>query len=127
MDIYQKASRLKIRFATGKGLATVEDLWALPLTKLDEIASDLDGQIEKTGKKSRLATKTTVDEELQVALAVVENVIEVRQLENKAKTEKTQKAAQLATLKDILEKKQMGTLQNLSEEDLMKKIKELEE
>ena len=52
MNLFEHASRNKLRFASPKGDLSVEDLWDLPLTSttgkanLDDIARDLYHQID---------------------------------------------------------------------------------
>lgn len=125
-DLFIEASRTQLRFATGKGLGTVEDLWTLPLTKLDEMATALDDEIEKTGKKSRLAAKTTASKELELKRDIIDYVITTRQTEAKAKAENVTKKGEIDTLKDLLNRKKLSELEGMSAEEIQKKLDGLE-
>jgi hypothetical protein len=52
-NLFEKASRLKLRFSSPAGLLTVEDLWDLPLSaqakvaNLDDIAKGLNKTLEQ--------------------------------------------------------------------------------
>ena len=86
-DLFLAASRRQLRFATGKGYATVEDLWSLSLKSLDAIAVALDEQI-KPGRKSFLenpdARASEAEADNNLRLEILKAVITVKQDENKA-------------------------------------------
>ena len=46
MSIFEKASRLQLRFASTKGSLSVEDLWGLSLESLDTLAKAVNKQIK---------------------------------------------------------------------------------
>jgi hypothetical protein len=57
MDIFEKASREKLRFSTSQGQFSVEDLWNLPLTSpsgrsvnLYDIANGLNKELKESQK-----------------------------------------------------------------------------
>ena len=40
-NLFEKASKMKLRFSTTKGVLSTEDLWDLSLESLDRIAKNL--------------------------------------------------------------------------------------
>ena len=60
MDIFEKATREKTRFAY-KGFLSVEDLWDLPLMDLDRIFKSLNGKLRMTKEDSLLEIKDKAD------------------------------------------------------------------
>ena len=58
MNIFEQATRAKIRFSTPVGMLSVEDLWDLPLTSararanLDDVARLLDAELKSTSSVS---------------------------------------------------------------------------
>lgn len=89
-NIFEQASRLRVRFESAKGLLTVEDLWVLPLTSdkgkvnLDDIARGLNKQIQAASESSFVAPTTGPSESLAVAFEVVKHVIKVLIAEREA-------------------------------------------
>lgn len=89
-NIFERASRLRTRFESAKGLLTVEDLWVLPLTSdkgkvnLDDIARGLNKQIQAANETSFVEPTTGPSESLMVAFEVVKHVIKVLVAEREA-------------------------------------------
>ena len=86
--MYEKIIRNKLRFDSGKGLLTVEDLWDLPLTggkaSLDEVAKTLYRQLKSGDDVSFVTPAQMSDETVQLKFDVVKRIIDVRLLENAA-------------------------------------------
>ena len=88
--MFEKASRLKLRFDTVQGLVSVEDLWDIPLVNhrgkanLDDIAKYLYKQLKDSDTESFVVKATKKDETLQLKFDLVKHVIEVRLAENEA-------------------------------------------
>jgi hypothetical protein len=123
-NIFEQASRTKLRINTTIGNLSVEDLWELPLTSankvnLDAIAVDLNRQIKATAEES-FVKSAKKDEVLQLRFDIVKHIIETRVEENKAKTELKQRESQLSKIDDIIAKKKDAALENLSLEELEK-------
>jgi hypothetical protein len=88
INIFERATRLKARFASPQGQLSVEDLWDLPLTSatgkanLNDIAVRLHNQIKDAGEVSFVptaATKLSVGQKLQqLMLDVVKHVIAIK-------------------------------------------------
>ncbi len=77
--MFEKASRMKLRFATAKGFLTVEDLWDLPLTKgqtnLDDIAKNLHRTLKEAEEVSFVKTATRKNVEVDLGLQIVKHII----------------------------------------------------
>ena len=101
MNMFEKASRLKLRFNTAKGAVSVEELWDIPLTSrngfsVDEIAKDLNRQLKDGGEESFVVESSGPNEILQLGFDIVRHVIKVR----------LDEARIIATAKTLREKKQ---------------------
>lgn len=123
--MFEKASRLKLRFDTNRGAITTEDLWDLPLTSatgktnLDAIAVGLFKRLQNDGAPlSFVDTETTTDEETKLKFDVVRHVIEVKKLDNKAMHDAKAKADQKQKILSILADKQDESLRGKSLDEL---------
>lgn len=122
--MFEYATRNKVRFPF-KGLISVEDLWDLSLTNLDSIYKTLNKQIKQSEEESLLNTKTTVDKELDVQIAIVKHIVAVKLAEQEAREKASAKKAQKQKIMAIIASKQDEALQNSSVEDLQKMLDEL--
>ena len=114
-DLFQQASRLKLRFNSPKGMLTIEDLWDLPLTSaankanLDDVARDLHRILKDDSEVSFVTPNKSVNTTSQLAFEVVKQIIAVRVEENakalvaKANAEKKQQLLALIAQKETEE------------------------
>lgn len=124
MNIFEYAVRNKIRFPF-KGMISVEDLWDLSLTSLDSIYKTLNKQVKQTEEESLLITKTNVDTELEVQIAIVKHIVSVKLDEQDAREKAAAKKAQKQKIMAIIATKEDEALQNSSVDDLRKMLDEL--
>lgn len=129
--MFEKATRLKLRFESPTGSLSVEDLWDLPLTSttkkanLDDLAIHLNRTLKDTTTESFVKKSTQKNEELQLKFDIVRHVIEVRLKENEAEALKKTNAERKQKLLAILAEKQDADLKGKSAEELQKLINEL--
>ena len=88
--MFEKATRLKVRFATDKGNITIEDLWDLPLTSktstsLDSVAKSLNKSIKEEEEESFVVKKTAMNNITTLKFSIVKHVIAARLAEIEAK------------------------------------------
>lgn len=123
--MFEKASRLQLRFGTHKGNLSVEDLWDLPLTSrnsnstsLDDIAKSLNRQLKEMDTESFVVKSPKADAVLQLQFDIVKHVIGVRLAESeKAATVREAKEKKDKIL-SIIAKKQDEKLESSSLEEL---------
>lgn len=123
-EMFIKASREKMRFPY-KGLATVEDLWDLPVTELDKIYKSLNAKAKQAQEESLLETKTSEDEELTVQIEIIKYIVSVKLEEKKAAEMAKERKEQKQKIMSILASKQDEALQGKSVEELEKMLDEL--
>jgi len=122
-NIFEQATRKKLRFTTSRGPLTVEDLWELPLTSkterpnLDAIAIELHEAIEAQGTKS-FVKAAKKDEILQLKFDVVKHIIDVKEAENAAKVEENTKQAKREHLDRLIGQAEDRELASKTPEEL---------
>lgn len=125
-NIFERASKQKLRFEAGKGLIAVEDLWDLSLQSLDKLAKATNKELKESDDESFIKAKSTANTELNLKMDLLKHVIQYKlDLADAAKV-KAAKAAELEQLKAIYADKAHDELKGMSKEDLAKKIAELE-
>lgn len=132
MDIFEVASRQKVRFETSKGLLSIEDLWDLPLTSvsgkvcLDGIALDLHKHLRGASDVVSFVDEAAPrDVANQLRFDLVKHVIDARKRENAEAANAKARAETKQQLLGALARKRENAVDAMSEEDLQKKIAEL--
>ena len=124
MNIFEQASRLKLRFTVGNGTIVTEDLWDIPLTNqrntwsLDGIAKSLHKALKEMDEVSFVETVRKGDTTLQLKFDIVKHIIDVRLAENAAAATERATAERKQKLLEALARKQDANLEASSEEDI---------
>lgn len=123
--MFEKASRLKLRFNSPQGYISVEDLWDLPLTSerpnranLNSIAKEVSRELKASGEEDFVNPASTADETLQLRLDILKHVIHVIQTENAAARAAIDRREKKARLLELIAKKQDQELEGKSVEEL---------
>lgn len=131
MDLFEKASRLKIRFSTSKGLIGVEDLWDLPLTatanrpNLDDVARELDAALKAGTQVSFVTGASDVDEHLKLAFDIVIHVINTKISERDTAKKDADIRAQKQRIMALIDQKKDAALSESSIDELQKMLQSL--
>lgn len=131
-NIFEYATRNKIRFASTRGELTVEQLWDVPLRSRDDfnlniVAKAVNKALKDVSEESFVETvKTAQHTKLERQLEIVKYVIDVKLDEETAAKRKADNKAEKEKLLEILAEKQAGKLSALSETELKKRIAALE-
>lgn len=131
-NIFEKATRLKLRFLTSVGLISIEELWDLPLTagfknpNLDKIARDVHGALKLKDEISFVDVRPDPEKaELQLKLDILKHIIGVKMEEKKLAEESAANAERKRRILIALEQKQESALTQMSEEDLRAELAKL--
>jgi hypothetical protein len=131
-NMFERATRFKIRFSTPRGDLSVEQLWDVPLRSrdkfnLDEIAKECNRSVKAVTEESFVApARTPAHDKAELALEIVKHVIGVKLAEEEASKRRAANRGEKERLLEILEQKRAGKLAELSEEDLKKRIESLD-
>lgn len=132
-NIFEYATRNKLRFTSVRGDLTVEQLWDVPLRSRDDfnlnaVAKAASKAFKEISEESFVETKRTPEHARREAvLEVVKYVIDVKLAEEKAAETRAEKKQEKEKLLKILAEKQAGKLSELSEKELQKRIAALED
>lgn len=124
MNIFEFATREKIRFRHSNGLISVEDLWDLTLPQLDTIAKAL-RKLLRDNEESFISDKPKDDNGTSVAFEIVKHIIGVRLAEKEAMKRRKEAAEKRAQILDIIADKQSAAMKEKSVEELMKELEAL--
>ena len=123
--MFKKASKLKLRFNTDRGVLTVEDLWDLDLESLDILFKDLNKSLKETDEESLLTVKTTANTKLQLKVNIIKDVVS----DKLADVERRESEAELKERRKLLlgvkAERQKETLLGMSEEDIDKELEKM--
>lgn len=131
MSMFEKATRLKLRFTSNKGELTVENLWELPLQSrtsfdLDNVAKAANNELKSLSEESFVSTTNNPAKNLaQLKLDIVKRVIEVKIAENEEQRNAAQKSAERQRLLEALNNSEQQELQKLTPDEIRKRLAEL--
>lgn len=129
--MFEKASRLKLRFSTSIGMLSAEDLWDLPLSSrtgtanLDDVARNLDADL-KQGAGISFVTKTTaVNDLLKLKFDIVLHIISIKLAEADAAAQVRANKDKKQQLLGIIAQKENETLMGTSLDELKKMVESM--
>ena len=123
--LFEKASRLKLRFSSTKGLLTVEDLWDRTLQDLNTLAKSLNNALASTREEDFLEEESKEDVKIRLSFDVVLHILKTKKDESEKRKKDLDKKAEKEKILNVLAKKQEASLENMSEEALKKKLSNL--
>lgn len=132
MDIFERASRKKLRFTTTIGDLSADDLWDLSLDKgranLDAIAADLHGKIQVPGNFSLVnpdkVSATQADNELR--FEIVKHIVGVKMAKADAAKAAAARRAERDTLLAAAARKQGEVVDSMDLDAIRKRMAELD-
>lgn len=127
-NLFKIAARRRTRFPSDRGDLTVEQLYQLPLTGLDNVARTINAELRSLTEDSFVELKPDPRKgQLQDALDLVKEVIADVQADKAKAENRAKKAALRRTLTDALARKQDEALSQASLEDIQAQLAALDE
>lgn len=123
-NLFIRASKQKLRFATNKGQLSTEDLWDLSLEDLDRLAVKANSAKE-TSTMTFIRKRDAKATENNLRFDILKFIIDSKLNDQDVAAKRAETIAKKELLKDLLEKKKLESLASLSEEEIEKKIAEL--
>jgi len=133
MNIFERASRRKLRFDTVVGLLATEQLWELPLTAkgerpdLDKLAREVSRDLREMDEGSFVKTEPNENKiEMELRLEILKHVIDSKVADLKAREQAIEKQARRQKLMAAMVAKDEATLQAMSKEELEAELAKLD-
>ncbi len=130
-NIFEFASRHKLRFLSARGALTAEQLWDVPLRSrddfnLNEVAKAANMGLKAATEESFVeSARTALHVKLETTLEIVKYVIDAKLHEEESAKKRSENKVEREKLLAILAEKQAGKLSALSENELKKRIEAL--
>ena len=124
MELFEIATKKKYRFPY-KGIITVEDLWDLNVTALDQIYKNLNKRLKEMGEESLLKTKSTEETDVENMVEIVKHIVVVKEQEKTNRLAQKERDAKKQRIMSIISDKEDKALTELSTEELRKMLDEL--
>ncbi len=133
VNMFEFATRNKLRFQSAKGELSTEQLWEVPLRSRDDfnlnaVAKAASKALKEISEESFVETaKTAEHARCEYALEVVKSVIDTRLDEEERAKQRADNKVKKEKLLAILAEKQDGKLSDLSEKELRRQIAALDD
>jgi hypothetical protein len=115
--MFELASRSKLRFSY-RGLISTEDLWDLKPEDLDAIYRSTNAELKEMSEDSLLEKKQAGAEVLELQVAIVKYVFEVKVAEAEARKDAKERKARKERILEIIAKKQDEDLEGKTLDEL---------
>lgn len=128
LNIFELASKRKLRFPSIKGDLTTEQLWDLSLTSksgldLDAVAKTVNAELKATAEESFVAVSTNPRKaELELKLEIVKHIIAIKMQAATDAQAAERKRAEHARLTQILGQKEDAALEALSADEIRARL-----
>ena len=123
--MFEKASRIKLRFESNKGLLSTEDLWDLSLSNLNALAKSLNKSIKEEEEEDFLKVAKTANVKKKLAFDIVLHVLTAKKAEMDAREAAADKAQKKQKLLEVLARKQDNAIESMSEDEIKAQIASL--
>lgn len=123
--MFDKATRLKLRFNSNKGQLSVEQVWDLSLTALNEMAKGLSRELKAASVDDEdfIGNNTSVDSQLQLRFDIVKSIISTKLKERDDSLSAAEKREHNQAILELIKKKQQEELAGKSVEELQALLK----
>ena len=125
VNLFEVASRRKLRIPY-KGRLSVEDLWDLSVSDLDDVYKYLNAEAKTFQGESLLNTRSRDQEAVELCIEIVKYIFKVKQDEGAARAEARKNREKRQKILEIMENKQEDQLKGKSLEELQQMLDSME-
>lgn len=123
METYKKASQLKLRFNTVKGILSLEQLWDLPLSQLANLVRSIKADLKSESLDDDIAflsdsVPTKEDVQNQLRFELVKDIFLTKKAEAEEKKNAAEKKEFQQKILGIIQEKKEGSLKEKTIEEL---------
>lgn len=129
MDIFERASRASLRFASDRGDLTTEQLWGLPLVapggrlSLDGLARAVNARLRSVQEEGFVDTKPDpIKTELELSLDILKHIIASKKADAARADTAAATRQRRERLLAALQEKEASELTSKSKEDIMAEL-----
>ena len=126
--MFEKATRMKLRYKVTNGVVTTEDLWDLSLITLDSLARSLHKELKESEEISFIQSSlnSRKNAKLELQFEIVKHIISVKLAEQELAKNKEKMKERKEALLEVLHSKQTEEMKSKSVEEILKELEELE-
>jgi hypothetical protein len=130
-NMFEVATRAKVRFPSTKGPLSVEQLWDVPLRSrdgfdLNAIAKSINGELKAASEENFVdSAKNPAQAKIELQLDLVKFIIQSKLDDEEEAKNRADRKAKREKLLEALSKKQDDALGNLSEAQIKKELEAL--
>lgn len=127
MNIFEQASREKLRFESDKGLIATEGLWSFSVEKLNSMAVAVYNELKQYSETSfmRNTTKAAGQAAQELRLEILKHILAAKEKEAEDRNEAATRRAKKAVLQEALLVKQNQAIQNMTKEEIEAELAKL--
>jgi len=126
-NIFEAATRQRLRFPSPSGNLSVEDLWDLTLEGLDAIAIALNKKVKESSEESFIKKQKKGDKKAELQLAVVVSIIETKVADAEKAKNAADRKAKREKLMELISSKQDDALSRKSITQLKAELDKLDD
>jgi hypothetical protein len=113
-EMFEKASRLKLRYKTSVGSIATEDLWDVTLESLNTLAKSLNKELKDAQEESFIGTRSKANTILELKFEIVKYVIKVKLEEAETRKNAADKKAAKEKIMELINRKKDEALSSKS-------------
>lgn len=123
--MFEKSSRMKLRFDANCGVISTEDLWDLTLGQLNTLAKRLNKEVKALEEEDFLNDLKPEDTILKLKFDLVLHILNTKKEEKRLSLESEEKKARKEKILAIVARKQDLAMESKTEEELLEEISSL--